>query len=62
MREELPKNVDVVDEQQADKLLREHKNARRGVVSRKWVLAWYLLALISLFLWLMQLLGYISIV
>lgn len=62
MREELPKNVDVVVEQQADKLLREHKNSRRGAVSRKWVLAWYLLALISLFLWLMQLLGYISIV
>ena len=62
MREELPKNVDVVVEQQADKLLREHKNSRRGVVSRKWVLTWYVLALISLFLWLMQLLGYISIV
>ncbi|MBE6419081.1 MAG: hypothetical protein E7031_03035 [Akkermansiaceae bacterium] len=60
MREELPKNVDVVVEQQADKLLRDQKNTRRGAVSRAWVITWYSLALVSLCLWLLKLLGYIT--
>ena len=58
MREEVPKNVDVVAEQQACKLQRDQKNARRCGVSRAWVITWYLLALISLCFWLLKLLGY----
>lgn len=61
MREELPKNVDVVVQQQAGKLLRDQKNARRSGVSRGWVITWYFLALVSVCLWLLKLLGYISI-
>ncbi|MBR5212937.1 MAG: hypothetical protein IKV92_01605 [Akkermansia sp.] len=60
MREELPKNVDVVVQQQAGKLLRDQKNARRGGVSSGWVITWYLLALVSVCLWLLKLLGYVS--
>ena len=57
MREELPKNQDVVFEQQTDKLKREQKNTRRSGVSRTWVIFWYLLALVALSLWLFKLLG-----
>ncbi len=57
MREELPKNQDVVFEQQTDKLKREQKNTRRSGVSRAWVISWYLLALVALSLWLFKLLG-----
>lgn len=60
MREELPKNVEVVVQQQAGKLLRDQKNARRCGVSRGWVITWYLLALISLCLWMLKLLGYLN--
>lgn len=58
MREELPKNQDLVFEQQTDKLKREQKNARRSGVSRSWVITWYLLALAALSLWLFKLLGF----
>lgn len=60
MREELPKNQDVVYEQQTDKLMREQKNTRRTYVSRTWVISWYLLALAAICLWTLRLLGYIS--
>ncbi|MBQ3526715.1 MAG: hypothetical protein Q4A24_08725 [Akkermansia sp.] len=60
MKEELPKNQDVVFEQQTGKLMREQKNTRRSYVSRGWVIGWYLLALIAISLWMFRLLGYIS--
>ena len=60
MREELPRNQDVVFEQQTGKLKRDQKNARRSGVSRAWVITWYSLALIACCLWLLRLLGVVS--
>ena len=60
MKVELPKNEDVVFEQQ-NRRMKEHRdnpfNSQRRYVRAGWVIAWLLLALLSLSLWIARLLG-----
>lgn len=63
MREELSANEDIVFAQQNRKVVMGRgstKNRPRHLVSATGVILWYLLALASLNLWLLRLLGYIS--
>lgn len=62
MREELPPNEDVIFTQQNQKVVMSRgfiENKSRQVVSTSSVIVWHLLALVSLNLWLLRLLGYI---
>lgn len=62
MREELPPNEDVIFTHQNQKVLMSRgfiENKSRQVVSTSSVIIWHLLALVSLNLWLLRLLGYI---
>lgn len=63
MREELPPNQDIIFTQQIDKVMQGRGgvvNRPRRLVSSTAVIFWHLLALIALDLWLLRLLGYIS--
>ena len=63
MREELPPNQDIIFTQQIDKVMKGRGgavNKPRRLVSSAAVIFWHLLALIALDLWLLRLLGYIS--
>ncbi len=63
MNEELPKNDEVIFDRQ-NATVKENqgntKNTQRRYVPAGWVIFWLLLALVSLSLWLMRLLGTIS--
>ncbi len=60
MREELKKNEDVVFTRQDEKVKRNLPNQARRYVHAGAIVAWLLLALVALSLWLMRLLGAIS--
>lgn len=63
MREELSANEDIVFAQQIDKVVQVRGgavNKPRQLVSAGGVIFWHLLALVALNLWLLRLLGYIS--
>lgn len=63
MREELAPNEEIIFTQQNRKVVMGRGsvvNKPRQLVSAAWIILWYLLALISLDLWLLRLLGYIS--
>ena len=63
MREEMGKNEEVIAQQQASKVMNNRgntRNAPRRQVSAFWVIFWFILALISLSLWMLRLLGIIS--
>ncbi len=60
MREELKKNEDVVFTHQDVKVKMNLPNKARHYVHAGWVVAWLLLALVALSLWLMRLLGTIK--
>ncbi len=60
MREELKKNEDVVFSHQNAKVQMNLPNKARRYVHAGSVVAWLLLALVALSLWLMRLLGTIS--
>lgn len=64
MREEMGKNEEVIAQQQASKVMNNRgntRNAARRQVSAFWVILWFILALISISLWLLRLLGAFSI-
>ncbi len=63
MREELSANEDIIFTQQIDKVVQGRGstvNKPRQLVSVSGVIFWHLLALVALDLWLLRLLGYIS--
>lgn len=63
MREEMGKNEEVIAQQQASKVMNNRGNTRnspRRQVGAFWVIFWLVLALISMSLWLLRLLGIIS--
>lgn len=63
MREEMAANEDIIFAQQNQKVVLGRggvMNRPRQLVSVAGVIIWYLLALASLNLWLLRLLGYIS--
>ena len=63
MREELAPNEDIIFAQQNQKVVMGRgsvENKPRQLVSAAGVIAWYVLALAALDLWLLRLLGYIS--
>ncbi len=60
MREEIPKNEDVIFDQQTAKVINHQKNAARRQVSHGDIIAWFLIALIAISLWTLHLLGLIS--
>ena len=63
MREELAPNEDIIFAQQNQKVVLRRgsvENKPRQLVSAAGVIAWYVLALAALDLWLLRLLGYIS--
>ena len=63
MREELAPNEDIIFAQQNQKVVLSRgsvENKPRQLVSAAGVIAWYALALAALDLWLLRLLGYIS--
>ncbi len=60
MKVELPKNEDVVFRQQNERMIANRDNpanSQRRYVRAGWVIAWLLVALLSLSLWLARLLG-----
>ena len=62
MREELGKDEEVVARQQTSKVMSRRdnlKNVPRRYVGSFSIIAWYLLALIAISLWLLRLLGII---
>ncbi len=63
MKEELPKNDEVIFNRQ-NLIVQETpgntRNAQRRYVPAGWVIFWLLLALVALSLWLMRLLGTIA--
>ncbi len=60
MREELNRNDEIVYSHQNSKIKQNRPNAERHKVSAAAVVMWLLLALVALSLWLMRLLGTIS--
>lgn len=63
MREELPKNEDVIFNQQNARVKTSRGNPinrQRRYVSAGWLIVWYLLALAAICLWTLRLLGVIS--
>lgn len=63
MREELSPNEEIIFTQQNLKVVMGRGNVvnkPRQLVSAGWTIFWYLLALASLNLWLLRMLGYIS--
>lgn len=63
MREELAPNEEIIFAQQNRKVVMGRgsvANKPRQLVSAAWIILWYLLALAALDLWLLRLLGYIS--
>ncbi len=60
MREEIPRNEDVIFDQQTAKVMNHLGNSIRRQVKPGWVIAWYLLALLGIAAWAYHLLGYIS--
>ena len=64
MREELGKDEEVVARQQTSKVMRHRDNPQnfpRRFVGAFWIIFWFILALISLSLWMLRLLGVISV-
>lgn len=59
MREELPKNDEIIYDQQAAKVVSRQGNSSRHQVKPGVVIAWFLLALAAVSLWLLHLLGYL---
>lgn len=60
MREEMGRNEEVIAQQQASKVMNNRGNPRnvaRRHVGAFWVLFWLFLALISVSMWLLRLLG-----
>lgn len=63
MREEMGKNEEVIAQQQASKVMNNRGNPRnvpRRQVSAFWLIFWFILALISISLWLLRLLDVVS--
>lgn len=60
MREEIPRNEDVIFDQQTAKVKNHQKNAARRQVRPMIIITWYLLALIAICLWTLSLFGVIS--
>lgn len=63
MREELAPNEEIIFAQQNRKVVMGRGstvNKPRQLVSASWIIFWYLLALAALNLWLLRLLGYVS--
>lgn len=63
MSEEMPKNEDVIFNQQNDRVKTSRGNPinrQRRHVSAGWLIAWHLLALMALCLWMLRLLGAVS--
>lgn len=60
MREELPKYDDIIFQQQVVKVVNGQRNASRHQVKPWVIILWYLLALVSVCLWALHLLGYFS--
>ncbi len=60
MREELNKNEDVIFDQQMQRVKDELPNQARRYVRAGGVVGWLLLALVALSLWLMRLMGAIT--
>lgn len=63
MREEMGKNEEVIAQQQASKVMNNRGNAQnvpRRQVGAFWVIFWLVLALLSMGLWLLRLLGVAS--
>lgn len=63
MSEEMPKNEDVIFNQQTEKVRTSRGNPinrQRRHVSAGWLITWHLLALMALCLWMLRLLGAIA--
>ena len=60
LREELPKYDDIIYGQQAAKVVNRQGNTSRHQVKPGVIIAWFLLALAAVSLWLLHLLGYLS--
>ncbi len=60
MQEELGKSEDVVTHQQSARIKHGADNSPRRSVSGKSIIAWFALALLALFLWLLRLLGVVE--
>lgn len=63
MREELGKDEEVVARQQTSKVMSHRDNPQnfpRRYVGAFWVIFWFVMALLSLSLWLLRLLGIIA--
>lgn len=60
MREEIPKNEDVIIVQQTAKVMNHLGNSLRRRVRPGWVITWYLLALVAISAWTLHLLGYLA--
>lgn len=63
MREEMGKNEELIAQQQASKVMSNRGNARnasRRQVSAFWIILWFILALASVSLWMLRLLGLVS--
>lgn len=59
IQEELPKNDDIIYGKQTKKVMNHQRNASRHQVRPAVIIFWYLLALVSICLWTLQLLGYL---
>lgn len=59
IHEELPENDEVIYGKQANKVINHQRNTSRHQVRPAVIVFWYLLALIAVCLWTLQILGYL---
>lgn len=59
MREEIPKNEDIITARQTAKVISRLGNSLRRQVSPGWIIFWYLLALLAIAAWAYRLLGWL---
>ncbi len=60
MHEEMGKSEDVLTNVQSEKVKSGGRNAQRRVVNAFWIILWCALALISMALWMLRLLGVVN--
>lgn len=59
MREDIPRNEDVIIGVQTAKVRNHLGNSQRRRVRPGWVITWYLVALLAISAWTLHLLGYL---
>lgn len=60
MNEEMGKSEEVRANQQSDLIRSNSRNIQRRQVAAFWLVFWFILALVSLFFWMIRLLGFLS--